>query len=86
MTTARVTITLPSELREAAQQVAEQRGIPFSAVVTDALASWMRGRLVDAWLAEHQATHGPFDEEELQALAREAGVPYLPPRGARSAA
>jgi hypothetical protein len=39
----------------------------------------MRGRLVDAWLAEHQATPGAFDEDELRALAAEAGVPYVGP-------
>ena len=41
---------------------AEEQGVPFS---------------VDAWLAEHQAVHGAFSEEELRALAAEAGVPYV---------
>jgi len=48
-------------------------------VVAQALTGWLRARLVDAWLAEHQAEQGTFDESELQALAAEAGVPYLPP-------
>jgi hypothetical protein len=39
----------------------------------------MRGTLIDAWLAEHQATHGAFDEAERRALAEEAVVPYWPP-------
>lgn len=43
------------------------------------LTGWMRGRLVDAWLAEHQAEHGTFDEAELRELAAESGVPYLAP-------
>lgn len=49
--------------------------------------SWMRGRLVDTWLAEYQAEHGAFSEDELRALAEESGVPYLPPgRAAEPAA
>lgn len=64
MTTARVTVTLPTDLHQAAQHAAHSAGVPFSAVVSDALAAWVRGQLVDAWLAEHQATHGPFGEDE----------------------
>jgi hypothetical protein len=79
MSAERVTVSLPEDLRQAAAGIAEQRGVSFSAVVTEALAGWMRGRLVDAWLAEHQAEHGAFGEAELRALAAEAGVPYLGP-------
>ncbi|MCC6438753.1 MAG: hypothetical protein IT196_27265 [Acidimicrobiales bacterium] len=84
--TERVTVSLPAEVRQAAQRVAEAAGVPFSAVVQDALAAWLRSRLVDAWLAEHQAAHGAFSEDELRAVAAEAGVPYLPPRARSSAA
>lgn len=86
MTTARVTITLPEELRHAAQQAADAAGMSFSAVVSDALAAWVRGRLVDAWLAEHQAAHGAFGEDELRALAEDAGVPYVAGGRSRPAA
>lgn len=75
----RVTVSLPSEVRQAAAAIAEQRGESFSAVVASALSEWMRGQLVDLWLAEYQAEHGAFDEGELRDLAHEAGVPYLPP-------
>ena len=85
-TTERVTVSLPTEVRRAAQRVAQATGVPFSAVVQDALATWLRTRLVDAWLAEHQAAHGAFSEDVLRALAAEAGVPYLPPTTSRSAA
>lgn len=77
----RVTVSLPAQVRQAAQQIAESTGTSFSAVVTSALESWMRGRLADAWLADYQAEHGAFTEEELERLATEAGVPYLPPAG-----
>jgi predicted transcriptional regulator len=87
MSTERVTVSLPDDVRRAAQRIAEQRGTSFSAVVAEALTGWMRGRLVDAWLAEHQATHGQFEESELRALAVDAGVPYVGPgRAADSAA
>lgn len=79
MTTERVTVSLPAEVRRAAQQIAQDNDVPFSAVVTEALAGWLRGRLVDAWLAEFQSSHGAFGEDELRELAAEAGVPYLPP-------
>lgn len=74
-----MTVSLPDDLRRAAQRIAEERGTSFSAVVAEALTGWMRGRLVDAWLAEHQARHGEFDENELRALAADAGVHYVGP-------
>lgn len=77
--TERVTVSLPAEIRQTAQRVADEAGASFSAVVADALAGWLRTRVVDAWLAEHQSQQGAFDEEELRALARDARVPYLPP-------
>jgi len=85
MTITRVTVTLPAELRRAAQDAASSAGIPFSTVVSEALAAWLRGQLVDAWLSEHQALHGAFDEDDLRALAEDACVAYLPPRPPRSA-
>ncbi len=75
----RVTVSLPAQVRQAAQQIAEATGQSFSAVVSSALEAWMRGRLADVWLAQHQRQHGVFTEGELRALAEEAGVPYLPP-------
>ncbi|HEY6421701.1 MAG TPA: hypothetical protein VIY28_00355 [Pseudonocardiaceae bacterium] len=83
----RVTVSLPEDVRRVSQQMADELGLSFSAVVVQALTGWLRARLVDAWLAEHQAEHGAFDEDELRALAAEAGVPYLAPgRGEESAA
>jgi predicted transcriptional regulator len=79
MSSARVTVSLPDDVRQAAQRVAEERGTSFSAVVTEALTRWMRGRLVDAWLLEHQTRRGEFDEDELRVLAVDAGVPYVGP-------
>jgi post-segregation antitoxin (ccd killing protein) len=86
MTAARVTITLPEDLHAAAQEVAEAAGLPFSAIVTEALTAWTRARLVDLWLAEHQAAFGEFPEEELRELARQSGVPYVAPGQGRPAA
>ena len=86
MSTERVTVSLPAELRQAVQKVADESGIPFSAAVSGALSAWIRGQLVDAWLADHQVEHGVFEEDELRALALEAGVPYVPAGRARSVA
>ncbi|MGH3942674.1 MAG: hypothetical protein ACRDTG_29440 [Pseudonocardiaceae bacterium] len=79
MTTERVTVSLPEDVRRTSQRLADELGLSFSAVVTEALTGWLRARLVDAWLAEHQAEHGVFAEDELRKLAAEAGVPYLAP-------
>ncbi|GAB3756851.1 type II toxin-antitoxin system CcdA family antitoxin [Microlunatus parietis] len=79
MRTSRVTIALPEELQHLIAHEADQLGVPFSAVVTTALAAWARGRLIDAWLSEYETEHGTFSEDELKALARDAGVIYLPP-------
>ena len=86
MSADRVTVSLPAEVRLAAQRVAKEAGVPFSAVVTEALETWVRGRLIDAWLVEYQAEHGSFDEAELQEIAAEAGVAYIPPVPSRTIA
>lgn len=86
MSTERVTVSLPGQIRQSAQRIADDLGMSFSSVVSDALAGWLRARLIDAWLAEHQENYGAFDEDELRALATEAGVPYLPARNADPAA
>lgn len=86
MSTERITISLPSEVKQAAQRVAEASGVALSSLVSEAINSWLRTRLVDSWLIEHQAEFGEFDESELQALAADVGVPYLPPRRRESAA
>ena len=75
----RVTVSLPAGVREVGQRVAESDGVPFSTVVAEALSRYVRGRLVDEWLREHQQEFGAFDEIELRMVASEAGVPYLPP-------
>lgn len=82
----RVTVSLSGDMRRTAQAVADELGLSFSAVVSDALTGWLRSRLVDAWLAEHQSVHGAFDEDELRALAAESGVPYVAQRRAKPAA
>jgi hypothetical protein len=86
MTVERVTISLPSDIRAAAQRAADAAGLPFSTAVAEALSTWVRGRLVDAWLDEFEAEHGAFTETELESIAAEAGVPYVPPKRSRSAA
>ncbi len=82
----RVTVSLPADVRQAAEKVAENTGVPFSNVVSEALSAWLRGRLLDEWLDDFQKRNGVFDEGELQALADEVGLPYLPPRRQPSAA
>jgi hypothetical protein len=83
MTVDRVTISLSSDVRAAAQQAADAAGLPFSSAVSEALIVWTRGRLVDQWLDEHEAEHGAFTEEELQSIATETGVPYVFPKRGR---
>jgi hypothetical protein len=79
MSSDRVTVSLPTEFRESAQHIAEESGVSFSSVVAEALAVWLRGRLVDGWSLEYQSEHGAFDEDEVKAVAEELDLPYLPP-------
>jgi len=77
MTSERVTVSLPADLRQAAAQIANDSGRSFSAVVNEAMGAWLRARLVEAWLGDYQEEFGAFDEDELRALAAEVGVPYV---------
>lgn len=86
MSAERVTVSLPEQLKSEVTRIAEQRGVPFSTVVAEALVDWTRARLVDEWLAEHQVEHGEFDETELRAFADAVGIPYLPPGRATDSA
>jgi predicted transcriptional regulator len=76
----RVTVSLPAQVRQKAQQLAEAEDTTFSAVVTSALEDWMRGKLLDEWLREFEAEFGPISEDELEAFAQKSGMRYLPPR------
>jgi predicted transcriptional regulator len=78
MSTERVTVSLPSEVREAAQRIAEETGTSFSGVVTDALLTIVRRRVIDELLAQYEAEHGAFTEDELRRAADDMGLPYIP--------
>jgi cytochrome b len=75
----RVTGRLVSGTLESSQLVVEEGGHSFSAGVSGALAGRLRLRLMEIWLAEHQAKYGVFTEAELRELAVVSGVPYLAP-------
>lgn len=84
MSSERVTVSLPEDVRRAAQRIAADRGVSFSTVVSEALTGWMRARLVDAWLAEHQAAHGRIRRGRA-ALARRRGGRPVPGAGPKRA-
>jgi predicted transcriptional regulator len=77
MSTERVTVSLPTEVREAAQRIAEETGTSFSGVVTEALLTVVRQRVLAEVLADYQAEHGAFTEDEIRAAAAEMGLPYI---------
>lgn len=80
MSTEQVTVSLPEDVQRAASASSPTSvACSLSAVVAEALTGWLRARPADAWLAEHQAEHGAFDDNELRALVGEVGVPYLAP-------
>ena len=74
----RVTVSLPAELRQAAQELAKGQGVPFSTLVSSALERHLRGLLLDRWLQDYQDELGAFTEEELRAAAERMGLPYTP--------
>ncbi len=75
----RVTVSLPAQVRQQAQRLAELEERTFSSVVTSALEDWMRGKLLDEWLREQEEEFGPISENELKAFAERSGMRYLPP-------
>jgi hypothetical protein len=79
MNTERATVSLPADVMQAAQQAATDADVPFSSVVNEALRAWLRGQLVDAWLADYDREHGPTDEDDLKELAAEVGLTYVAP-------
>ncbi len=85
-TTERVTITIPVEMKRDAQLIADERHIALSAVVSEALASYLRTQALQEWVAEYEAEFGVITEEELIEYSRKTGVPYsAPQRGANAA-
>jgi hypothetical protein len=77
MTIEGVTVSHPAELRHAAQQAADATGTAFSSVVADAaLLDLFRGRKIDELLAEYEAEVGEITEQEMQAMAKEMGLPH----------
>ncbi len=85
MTIERVTVSLPAELRQAAQNAADATGTAFSSVVADALLDWVRGRKIDELLSEYEAEAGEITEEEMRGMAKEMGLPHVEKRRARAA-
>jgi predicted transcriptional regulator len=79
----RVTVSLPAQVRQQAQRLAEAEDRTFSSVVTSALEDWMRGKLLDKWLEDFEEEFGPITEDELKEFARKSGMRYLPPRSHR---
>ena len=85
MTIERVTVSLPAELRQAAQKAADATGTAFSSVVADALLDWVRGRKIDELLAEYEAEAGEITEGEMREMAKEMDLPHVEKRRARAA-
>jgi hypothetical protein len=79
MAKSQVTVRVPEEIKEFAQRVADESGRPLSAVLSEALGQWVRWRLWDEYLVDWQSKYGTFDEEQLKNVAREHGMPYVPP-------
>jgi predicted transcriptional regulator len=86
MTIERVSVSLPSDVRQAAQKLADATGVPFSTIVSESLSIRLRGIALDEWLADVEASHGGFTEEELRETAQKFGVPYVLPTATEASA
>jgi hypothetical protein len=76
MTIEGATVSLAAELRHAALQAAEATGTAFPSVFADAaLLDSVKGRKIDELLAEHEAEAGEITKQEMQAMAKEMGLP-----------
>lgn len=81
----RVTVSLPAELRQAAQKAADSTGTAFSAIVADALLVWVRGQKIDELIAAYEAEEGEITDDEMQAMAEQMGLPFTSPRKSKAA-
>ena len=85
-TTERVTVSLPTEVPQAAKRVAEATGVrsPLSSMTRSPPGCGPGSTMPGSTSAKlHPAA---FSEDELRALAAETGVPCVPPTASRSAA
>jgi hypothetical protein len=69
-----MSISFAPELGEAIREAAKRSGIPLSAWLADAAARKLRAEALDSFLADWQAEHGSFTEEEIAQAERELGL------------
>ncbi len=79
-TTERVTVTIPIEMRQAAQREAEERNVALSTVVSEALAEHVRARALREVVEDYEAEFGVITEDEMREYAARVGIPYSSPR------
>jgi hypothetical protein len=80
MAKAKTSITVPTDVFEAAKEEGAKRNLSFSAIVAEALAEWVRGQLMDQYLRDYCGPPGdPLREEDLMQVAIERGLPYIAP-------
>jgi hypothetical protein len=64
-------LSFPEDVFEAVQEEARHEGVPVSTVVTEAARSWLAIRRGLRTVAEYEAEHGAFTEEELAGADKE---------------
>jgi hypothetical protein len=69
-----MSISFAPELGEAVREAAKRSGMPLSAWLADAAATKLRAEALDSFLADWQAEHGAFTEEEIAQAERELGL------------
>ena len=68
-----LTISLPQDLSVEVQEPAEEDGQRISAWLADAARRRLKARGLRQVVAEWEAIHGPFTEEELAAARKKLG-------------
>lgn len=74
MTVERITVSLEAELAEAVRRAAEADAQNVSAWIADAARRRLASRGLRAVLADWEAEHGPFTEDELAAARNHLGL------------
>jgi hypothetical protein len=69
-----MSVSFAPELGEAIREAARRSGVPLSAWLADAAARKLRSEALDSFLADWQAEHGTFTEEEIAQAERELGL------------
>ena len=74
----KMSVSFDPELGEAIRVAAKRGGGSLSGWLADAAATKLRAESFAEFLAEYEAKHGAFTDEEMAEASRDLGLPWPP--------